>query len=164
MILMAATVLGFMKAGKYRERIRELRCLQTAFNMLSSEISYTATPVPAAFKKIGSRIDEPISNFFLKSSQLLEDPSQEDFSAIWRRVVKENFHETVLLKSDEDLLLSISSFMGVSDQQHQEKQIKLFLHQLEQSEGDALEAMHKNERMWRYLGVMGGLMLVILLF
>lgn len=164
MVLMAAAVLGFMKAGKYRERIKELRHLQVALNMLSSEISYTATPVPLAFKKIGSRVDKPIALFFLRCSQLLEESPEVDFSDTWQRVVKENFKETTLEKSDQYLLLSISSFLGVSDQQHQEKQINLILHQLDHTERDALDAMHKNERMWRYLGVMGGLMLVILLF
>ncbi len=163
MVIIAATVLGFMKADIYRERIKELRNLQLALNMLSSEISYTATPVPLAFKKIGSRVDKPISLFFLRCSQLLEESPGEDFADLWQRAVKENYGNTALEKSDQDLLLTISTFLGVSDQYHQEKQINLVLHQLDHTEKEALDDMNKNERMWKYLGVMGGLMLVILL-
>ncbi len=163
MILTSAAVLGFMKAEKYRERLRELRNLQVALHMLSSEIRYTATPVPLAFAKIGSRVDKPVSLFFLKCAQLLEENPEEEFSQMWRRTIEEHFSETAMESIDLELLLSISSFLGISDQQHQEKQINLILHQLDQVEKEAFEAMHKNQRMWRYLGVIGGLMLVLML-
>ncbi len=156
--------MGFSFAAQYRKRIKELRVLQMAFQMLSSEISYTATPLPFALGEIGGKVREPVSNFFLEGARLLGESKGKGLEEIWIEAVNNVYPETCLNDKDKDLLLSVSSFLGIADQSHQEKQIKLLLNQLMQSEKEAWEALQKNERMWRYLGVLGGLMLVILLF
>ncbi len=162
LIIFSTAGLGFAMAKKYRERIKELRQLQIAFQMLSSEISYCATPLPFAFNRVGQKLNEPVSDIFLNAAELLENSEGRELGDMWRGAVNEIFPITFLNTKDKQILLSVSSFLGYSDQVHQEKQIKLILHQLKQSEEEAWGTLHSNERMWKYLGVLGGLMLVIL--
>ncbi|PKM79023.1 MAG: stage III sporulation protein AB [Firmicutes bacterium HGW-Firmicutes-13] len=164
LIILSTSLMGFSLAAKYRKRIKELRLLQIAFQMLSSEISYTQTPLPFALREIGRKLSEPVSRFFLEGARLLGECRGKGLEEIWTEAVNKVFPGTCLTDKDRDLLLSVSSFLGISDQYHQEKQIILLLNHLKLSEKEAWESLQKNERMWKYLGVLGGLMLVILLF
>lgn len=164
LIILSTSFMGFSFASRYQKRVKELRELQMAFQMLSSEIGYTATLLPDALGEIGRRVREPVSNFFLEGAGLLGECQGKGLEEIWMESVNNVFPGTCLDDKDKDLLLSVSSFLGTADQAHQEKQIKLLINQLKQSEKEAWESLQKNERMWKYLGVSGGLMLVILLF
>ncbi len=163
LILFSATGLGFSVAKKYRKRVKELRQLQIAFQMLSSEISYTASPLPLAFSRVGQRTEEPVSQIFLNAAEELKEGEGKELGDIWKGGVNEAYPGTCLNHKDKQILLSASSFLGYSDQNHQEQQIKLIMHHLKQAEEEARDSLHSNERMWRYLGILGGLMLVILL-
>ncbi len=55
-----------------------------------------------------------------------------------------------------------TSLGGMVDREGQIKQIGLILSLLEDALHHAEEKRRRNERMWRYLGLLGGLVLVII--
>lgn len=163
-IVLSTTLLGFSLARRNYQRLRELRDLQTSFQMLSAEITYRASPVPQAFQEIATRVEEPVSSFFREAGEMLGERGEKGLKEVWGEGVAGVFPRTSLDARDRDLLISVGHFLGVADQEHQQKQLALFLHQLKESEREALRLLGKNEKMWKYLGILGGLMLVILLY
>lgn len=163
LIITSTTLLGFSLAYKKRERLKELGCLQMAFQMLISEISYTASPLPLAFEGIGEKIKEPVSQLFIKAAREMEKCRGDGMGEIWKEAVEDFLPHSSLRESDKEIILSVSSFLGVSDKVHQEKQLKLLMYQLKEIEKEARASLGRSERMCKYLGVLGGLMLVILL-
>ena len=77
--------------------------------------------------------------------------------------IKNNIKKTAFDKEDEKILLDFGQMLGVSDLEGQLKNIRFTLRQLEIQEKKAEEARRKNETMYRRLGVLGGLALIILL-
>jgi stage III sporulation protein AB len=63
-----------------------------------------------------------------------------------------------------DVLISFGSTLGISDRHDQVKHVKLAIAQLAQAEAKAWEEKEKNERMYKSLGVLSGLAIVILLY
>lgn len=163
LIIVSTTLLGFSLALKERERLKEMVYLQMAFQMLSSEISYTALPLPAAFTGIGEKIKEPVSLLFVKAAREMGKYRGDSMEEIWREAVEDFFPRSSLKERDKQVILSASSFLGISDKDHQEEQLKLLMRQLKEREKEIRTSLERSERMCKYLGVMGGLMLVILL-
>ena len=65
---------------------------------------------------------------------------------------------------DEEILISFGKLLGSSDTEGQIKNIRLTLNQLKMQEEKAEELRKKNESMYRNLGVLGGLAIIIILF
>jgi stage III sporulation protein AB len=54
-IIAGATVIGFTYSGIYLQKVKQLRDMQFALNMMETEISYTATPLIEVFFSVGEK-------------------------------------------------------------------------------------------------------------
>ncbi len=71
--------------------------------------------------------------------------------------------ELALKSADLDVLTDFGQTLGTSDRITQVQQIQVLLTQLDRLFAEARDSQQKNERLWQYLGVIAGLMIVILL-
>jgi stage III sporulation protein AB len=60
--------------------------------------------------------------------------------------------------------MAFGKYLGSTDKQDQIKNIKLALNNLRQQEVTSIEEKQKNEKLWKYLGVLSGLMIFLLLY
>jgi stage III sporulation protein AB len=77
--------------------------------------------------------------------------------------VKKCIRMTALNKEDEQVLLSFGRSLGNTDLDGQIRNIRLTLGQLAMQERKAEENRKKNESMYRSLGILGGMAVVIVL-
>jgi len=82
----------------------------------------------------------------------------------WTKAVKENISATSLNSEDEVIIISFGKMLGSSDLEGQIKNIRLTVNQLRIQEQKAEELRSKNEKMYKNLGVLFGLAIIILLF
>ncbi|ADL08076.1 stage III sporulation protein SpoIIIAB [Thermosediminibacter oceani] len=164
LVIFSSTMIGFIIAGYYQQRPRTLRNLQQALSMLETEIDYGQTPLPEALKNVSRSCDPEISKFLERVRQLLL--SIEGFTAgeAWEKSLREFRSQFPLQESDFEILTSFGKYLGSSDKDDQIRNLKLTLSQLRQQEVLAVEEKQKNEKMWRYLGVLTGLTVVLLLY
>lgn len=163
-ILLVATLFGFRMANRYAERSKQLRLFITALKILETEILYAATPLSEAASNIGERIQGPVGTFFAELGHKLREGQGVTAGEIWRETLAAH-HMTLRLKEgDRDVLHSFGRTLGISDRQDQIKHIQLAVAHLGTEEQGAREEQSKNEKMWRYLGALMGLTLVILLY
>lgn len=59
-ILLISTILGIAIANKYKERVKDLKEVKSALNMLKTKIEYTYQPLPQIFLEIGSKFEDRI--------------------------------------------------------------------------------------------------------
>jgi len=157
-------MIGFIMAGYYQHRPKTLRNFQTAFSMLETEINYGQTPLPEALERVGNRCDPIISSFLKRVRELLLSLEGYTASEAWEISLNELRSQMPLNDSDFEILISFGKYLGSSDKEDQVRNLKMAMSQLKQQENLAVEEKNKNEKLWKYLGVLTGLTLVLLLY
>jgi stage III sporulation protein AB len=162
-IIGAATIIGFSYSGIYLERVKQLRNLQFSLNMLETEIAYTTTPLIEALFSTGEKSSGPINKLFMGIAEILREKKKDSVYDAFMdayNLLKEELY------FDKEELGVVSSFMqslGTSDIEGQKKNFNITIKKLESFEKRAEELRTKNEKLYRYLGVSFGVLIVIIL-
>jgi stage III sporulation protein AB len=164
LIVVASTLIGFRIAARYANRSRQLRQFISALKLLETEIFYAATPLPDACRRIAKLSPTPVGAFFRQVAENLMDGQGRTATEVWREALLAMKDELALKESDRSVLIAFGQTLGVSDREDQIKHIHLAIAQLSAEEVSAREEQLKSEKMWRYLGALLGLTLVILLY
>ncbi len=162
-IVGCSSLLGFIFANTYVERSKLLNSLLSTLQMLETEIVYGATPMPVLMKKIGNKSENEIKNIFLSTAGLLGLNSGQTFDEIWCDVVTQEAEHTCLDKDDIDLLLSLGKNLGISNCEDQIKHIKLIREEFKRHYEVALAEQSKNVRLFKNLGFLLGITIVIII-
>ncbi len=163
-VLISCSLLGYTYSQKYSRRPGELRTLQALFHMFENEISFLSNILTDAFLKIYKCTDSCVGAFFNSTVENLRSEAGFDASEAWTQAIKGNIQSTSLNSEDEEILISFGKMLGGSDLEGQIKNIRLTVNQLKLQEQKAEELKVKNEAMFKYLGVLGGLAIIIILF
>ena len=163
-VLLSSGFLGHILSTDCKKRPQQLRELQALLQMFENRISYLADVVTEAFDRIYSCTGSEVGIFFAAASEKLKSNRGIGASAAWEAAVRENIKKTSLNKEDEEILVSFGKILGSSDLEGQIKNIRLTINQLNVQEDKAERARSKNEGMYRSLGILGGLAVVIVLF
>jgi stage III sporulation protein AB len=161
-IIIASSLLGYALARDCSRRPNELRNLQAMLQMLENEIVFMSNLLSVAFQNISKSIKSPVAEIFSDTVNNLNN-SNMTASEAWALSVKENMSKTSLNNEDREILISFGKMLGNSDSEGQIKNIRLSLNQLKLQEQKAEESRKKNETMYKTLGVLGGIALVIML-
>ncbi len=161
-IILATTTIGFEISRRYRDRPRHLRQLQSALQGLATEISYGVTPLPEAFATLATTHRSPISDMFQVAAQHLSMPGNTA-QAAWELGLEALARQSALGTRDLMVVRQLGAVLGLSDSRDQERHLLLAVQHLEREAMTAEAERQQNERMWRYLGVLSGLLLVIVL-
>lgn len=161
-VLISCSLLGYSHAKTYAKRPEELKVLQTLFQIFENEISFLSNVLEEAFLKVCSCTDSDVTIFFEATIKNLKG----GFCAYeaWTKAVKENISRTNLNSEDEGIIISFGKMLGSSDLEGQVKNIRLTVNQLKIQEQKAEDLKDKNESMFKNLGVLGGLAIIVLLF
>ncbi len=162
MVVFATSMAGFTIARGYAERPRQLRALQSVLQGLATEIGYGATPLPEAFLRLSQSSPPPVDALFRKAAAVLSCAGTTADEA-WGAGLAEFRANSALLQSDLEILEQLGGLIGLSDRTDQERHLLLAVQQLAREETRAEQSRQSNERMWRYLGVLSGILLVIVL-
>jgi stage III sporulation protein AB len=164
LIVGTATVWGNQKAALLRRRVRQLEEFRLGLRLLTAEIGYTATPLPRALEEVRGRLREgQVQRFFAETGRLLRSPEVSDASVAWMEAGRMMRGQMALAAEDWPVLMRAAAGLGGLGRENQIKQLEAAEAQLASHTASAIGCCESGERMWRYLGVMGGVALVILL-
>ncbi|UMZ73962.1 hypothetical protein [Natranaerofaba carboxydovora] len=163
-LLFSTVGIGTKIAWTYRKRPHQLQQLEVQIRSLSSVIDYTATPIPEIFEDLASRYPKETGKIFSEISGLLNESQDPTISLeeAFKTCLEDLEHELSLTSADWEILESLFFNLGKSHRDDQIKLIELTLYQLKNAKNEAEEDRKKNEKMWRYLGVLAGLLLIVL--
>lgn len=162
-VILGASVIGFMYSGVYIERVRQIRDLQYALSMLETEIIYTATPLMEALLSIGDKGGTSAKLIFIRMSEMLDKKKSNSVYDAFKESYKGLKDELCICKEEVDVLESFMQSLGSSDIEGQKKIFNITIKKLEEIEKKAEVVRSKNERLYRYLGVCMGVLIVIIL-
>ena len=164
LIISASTTFGFYQASRYVQRTKQIRQLIHALKRLEADIQYGLTPLPDAFTKLSDTMTAPLSTIFNDmGNQLSQQQREQSLQEMWRDVLEQHWIHTSLKQAEKDILIQFGSLLGMSDALDQQRHFELVINRLELEEKTAKEDQTRYESMWKSLGTLLGILLVILM-
>lgn len=164
LVVVASSLIGLMKARDYEKRTEDLRDIINALQMLESEICYKSNILKYALLNCAeAKSGSNTSILFKKTSELLKNRNMTSVEA-WTEALKTNAGKTSLKEEDVQILLRLGSSLGTSDYEGQVKNIGFIIKQIEGQVVKADAECIKYQAMYRKLGLLSGITVVIMLF
>ena len=164
LVLLACGAAGMLLARSLALRRETLRELQVALQLLETEISFTATPLPEALRRVAEKTRTPTRRLFATASQMLRSTPGAAVSQAWDRGLGVLAAAAPLEERDLAVLSDLGQGLGQGDKADQIGKLELAKAQLRQLEEEASEESRRQARLWQTLGFLGGLALIILLY
>ena len=159
MIVLACMLIGIIISKRYSKRVEELREIRTALNMLETKIKFTYEPLPEIFNQISSNLSQNMGEIFAKASSNMNNMLAKE---AWEKALdKNNFN---MNQEDINILKKMGGLLGKTDVDGQISEIKLTNSFINTQIKKAEEEKEKNAKMYRTLGTVVGLAIVIILF
>lgn len=161
-VIFSASMVGFLIASAYRDRPVELREIQAFLQMLETEISYASTPLSEALDNIASKMDSKTKHFLENIKKFLKAEKGYTAAEAWEKALLTYYTESSLNNEDKAILSNLGKYIGRSGAKDQVKHLRLAITQLKQQEKKAEVEKGRNERIWKYMGVLTGILFVLL--
>ncbi len=157
-IFLTCSIIGVLKSQKYTYRVSELKEFKNALNMFKTKIKFTYEPIPEIFTQISSTINPNIGSIFKIASYNMKFCAAGE---AWSKAI-----DTDILNinpEDKNILKDLGKLLGATDIEGQLSQIEVTSNFLDEQIKKAEKEREKNEKMYRKLGMIVGLGIVIVL-
>ena len=156
--------MGMMWARVYEKRPRQLTSLEEALLLLETEITYGSTPLTEAMELVARQCYPEVSSVFRQTAFELKKMEGATANEAWARSVDAFFPGSALTDGDLQVLRRFGVSLGNSDREDQVKHLELARNQLKMAASQAEIAAGKTAVVYKYLGFLGGLFLVLVLY
>lgn len=157
------TLIGFQIASRYRRRPAELRGLQTGLAVLVTEVEYGATPLPEALRTAARAAGPAVGPLLAEAADRILAGGGITAGEALQAAITEGRAATCLTRDDLAILTALAAMLGASGRQDQVRHLRLALERLSGAEAEASAERARYEPMYRYVGVLSGLALVLIL-
>jgi stage III sporulation protein AB len=164
LVMAASTFAGWIYSILLKKRLLLLNALIQSFQWLETEIGYASTPLIETFTRITERTQEDVKLIFSAFVEGLKDPAGLTADEAWQQSLARNQEKLPLKPEDWGLLINFGRTLGTTDREHQITAIRQTLGRLQHQTTGATEEWKKNERLYRYLGVAGGALVVLIFY
>lgn len=160
LIFLASSKIGHIIANKYKNRLDELKEIKNALNMLKTKMRYTYEPIPDIFEEISKNTKENVSNIFEIAVKNMNNKKLNAGQA-WRESIISS--KTDLNEEDKQVLINMEKLLGKTDLEGQVGEIEMVSNFLDIQIEKAEKEKDKNEKLYKTLGNIIGVTIVILL-
>lgn len=157
-IFLSCSLIGILISKKYINRVNELKEFKNALNIFKTKIRYTYEPIPEIFAEISENVNSNISNVFKQASLKMDILAAGEAWNLALKIDNLNIND-----EDRNILKNLSKLLGKTDLQGQLNQIEMTSEFLDEQIKKAEKEKDKNEKMYRTLGMILGLTIVIIL-
>lgn len=157
-IFLTSSGIGMLISKKYEERVNELKEFKNALNMFKTKIKFTYEPIPEIFIQISQAVTPTIGGIFkIASYNMNFYPAGE----AWSKAIDTDILNINL--EDRSILKDLSKLLGATDMDGQLSQIEITYNFLEEQIKKAEKDRAKSEKLYRTMGMIIGLVIVIIL-
>ncbi len=163
LILILSSIIGFSLGNIYSKRAKNLLDLQYCIRVLQSEIINGNIPLPEALENVSIKGRGGISKLFKEIKDDLVNEKREDIYYSFS-LQKELLRTKYAFNSqDIEIFLYLGKILGKTNSKDQDKNMTFIINQLEDHYNEANEDKSKNTKLYRTLGFLIGLGVVIIL-
>lgn len=157
-IFLISSMLGIMFANKYKDRVKDLKEMKSALNILKTKIEYTYEPLPQIFSQIADEYTSGVGEIFRISSKKMNELSAGE---AWKYGIKNA--KTNMKEEDIKILENLQKLLGKTNAEGQLSEIELIDNFISEQIEIAEEEQKKNEKLYKSLGIIAGLAIAIIL-
>ena len=157
-ILVISIWIGILISKKYKDRVIELTEFRNSLNILENKIKFTYEPIQEIFKQISENLENNISSIFENTNENLKKMNMQ---AAWNKAIDES--KLNLNKEDIAIIKNMGKLLGKTDVEGQISEIKLTSDFIDSQIEKAEKEREKNEKLYKTLGTVVGLAIVIIL-
>jgi len=163
LVLLVCSWIGFRLAARCSGRPQHIRQIISCLGSLKSYITYASMPLHEALIQCTHGTSGPVADLFQHTATLLEkncslSPQQA------MSIVLGDMHGRLMIKEPElEIVNILGANLGIMNRQEQGNYLSMIIEQLENIQVEAARLRDLNTKMYRYLGICGGLAIVILL-
>ena len=161
LIFALVTLLGNIISKKYKNRVKELKELKVTLNIIETKIKFTQQPLTEIFKEIANneKNNKSVNIIFKEASQNME----ESFGQVWGNAISKSRTKLSLTDEDINIIEGMGKTLGTTDIEGQVKEIEIIKEFIDNQIEKAEEERKKNEKMYKMLGGIAGIGIVIIL-
>lgn len=168
LVILGASGFGISLSVQYARRLSQLEELRRMIFLLKGQIVYANASLPEAFEAVGKREKGFLGALFCRVSEQAETLEEENFSAVWEQEIrkmeeKKEKEQSALSKADRQSLAGLGRHLGFLDREMQERNLLLYLEELDEQIGQLRSHRQETCRLYTSLGVMGGIFLAVIL-
>lgn len=158
LIFLSSTYIGMIISSKYKNRVNDLKELKSILNIMNTKIRYTYEPIGEICEEISQMNETNVGELFGQvSTNLKEKPITE----AWNCAI--DTYGNNFSKEDKHIIKTLGKMLGKTDIDGQVSEIEQaneFLHvQIEKAEKER----QKNEKLYKSLGMVIGIAIIIIL-
>ena len=158
LIFLTCSGIGMQVSKKYEERVFELEEFKSALNMFIAKLKFTYEPIPEIFEQISKSIHSKPGKIFKLASINMKYVTAGD---AWEKAV--DLDLLSINNEDRSVLKNLSKLLGQTDIEGQVNQIKLTSSFLDKQIEKAEKERTRCDRLYKTLGMIIGLAIVIIL-
>lgn len=162
MIIISTTAIGFKASEKMDIRIEQLREIRKIMILLRGEVMYNMSSIDEAFNNVAGKISEPFSDIMKEISRIISKKEGKTFEVIWKKAIVP-LKKTCMVKSDIDRFRKFGEDFGCIHKEMQISAFDMYIEELENTIREADKKKNENSRLYRTLGIMSGLLIVIVI-
>lgn len=161
-VIISSTCIGIKASDKLNVQLELLRKMKQLVILLSGEIKYNNSYLGQAFLNVSNRICEPYKGLMIQVAETLNEDTGETFAEIWKKSVEERLSKTELSKKHILKLQELGDTLGFLDKEMQISNFDLFIERLNCEIEDSVQRNKENCKLYKSLGVLSGIAIVIL--
>lgn len=162
-IFALSSLIGYLISHRYLSREKELQDIITCLEIFESRINYTYDTIPDCFNFIAGYIGGNVGKIFKRTAEKLERQNDVSTGDCFKNVIDEEKMLLDLNDNDIEILKGLSVSLGQIDLDGQLKNIRLIIHTLNTQLEHARFEKSKNFKLYRNMGILTGLVLMIVL-
>lgn len=161
-LVCASAGLGYLMGQRLSKRLEQLKVLKRMMLFLQGEISCARSPLPEAFWNVAGRLPEPFREFLREVSEDLCRYEGETLGEVFAENADCHLKDTSLTREDLERLKELGENLGYLDKAMQLAHLETYGRELDMAIEELTEGLPVRKKLFRSLGIMGGLFLAIL--
>lgn len=154
-----STGIGILISKSYENRVIELKEFKNILNIIRTKMKFTYEPLAEIFRQISNDNETDIEKIF---GQMANQLTYYQTKEVWENCIQNS--DISIKQEDKDILKKLGKLLGQTDIDGQISEIEVTQNFLDIQIGKAEEEKKKNQKMYKTLGVVAGLVFVIILF
>ena len=163
-VVIGCVGLGFYYSAKEGFRTAELLAFKKALLILSSEIEYVRSPLAVACANIAARTGSLTGLIFGLFSEFLTVNNGETAYQLWIKATNSIKEKSYLTPKDFEMIEGFGKTIGYLDKNMQQNAIDYAISYIDEKAVALQISSEKNKRMYRSLGLIGGLLITVVLW
>lgn len=158
LIFLSSTYVGLLISNKYKNRVNDLKEFKSMLNVMNTKIRYTYEPIGEISKDISEMTQTNVGNIF---KEICNQLKSKPISEAWDIAVEgygNNFS-----KEDKNIIKSMGKMLGKTDIDGQLSEINQAEEFLKVQIEKAEKEKQKNEKLYKSLGMVIGIAIIIIL-